>query len=103
MREVRVWAEDLREASTTAYALGNGMFAGSFARVSPAVQQPRTPVVPRERIFGFAAAFTTGDLLLGYEARCFRAFWQPRATALWSIAHVGLVGGGGSIEVTKRE
>ena len=22
---------------------------------------------------------------------------------LWSIAHVGLVGGGGSIEVTKRE
>ena len=102
MREVRVWAEDLREASTTAYALGNGMFAGSFARVSPAVQQPRTPRVPCQRIFGLAAVFPTGVSLLGHGARCFRASWQPRATALWLIAHVGLVGGGGSIEVTKR-
>ena len=103
VRDVRVWVDDSRGASTTAYALGNGMFAGSLARVSSAVQQPRMLWVPRERIFGLAAVFTTGVPLLGHEARCFRAFWQPWATALWSIAHVELVGGGGSIEVTKRE
>ena len=79
------------------------MFAGSLARVSSAVQQPRMLWVPRERIFGLAAVFTTGVPLLGHEARCFRVFWEPRVTALWSIAHVELVGGGGSIEVTKRE
>ena len=86
-----------------AYAFGDGLFAGSLARVSPAVQQPPTPGVHCQRIFGHAAVFTTGVPLLGHEARCFRASWQPRATALWLIAHVGLVGGGGSIEVTKRD